>query len=72
MVRHEVRVQVRYKVMTEKTSWIDHTKIHSNYITNKPQRPVTAKTRQPSKLVVTIIQYRWKYNSKRQENNKVQ
>ena len=45
MVRHQVRVQVRYGVMTKVTSRIDHTEIHSNYIGNKPQKPVTVKTR---------------------------
>ena len=72
MVRHKVRVQVRYGVTTEETSQIDRTKIHSNYIGNKPERPVTVKTHQPSRLVVTIVQYRQRYNSKRQENNEVQ
>ena len=57
MVRNQVRVQVRYEITTQKTSWTDRIKIHSNYIENDPQRPVTAKIIRPSKLVVKIVQY---------------
>ena len=44
MVRKQVRVEVRYGITTKETSWIDRTKTYSNYMGNKPQRPVTAKT----------------------------
>ena len=44
MVRHQVRVQVRYEVTIRKTSWTANTKIHSNFIGNRPRRPVTVKT----------------------------
>ena len=43
MVRNQVRVQVRYEVMTCETSQTDHTEIHGNYIGNKPRRPVQRK-----------------------------
>ena len=68
MVRNQVRVQVRYEVTTCRTSQTDHTKSHSNYIKNKPKRPITAKNIQPSTLVVTIIQIRQEINDKIRKN----
>ena len=44
MVRKQVRVEVRYGITTKETSRIDHTETYSNYMGNKPQRPVTVKT----------------------------
>ena len=55
MIRNQVRVQVRYKVTIRETSQIDHIKTYSNYIRNKPTRPVSAKGVQLNKLVVTIV-----------------
>ena len=37
MVRNQVRVQVRYEIKIQKTSWIDRTEIYSNYTRNKPK-----------------------------------
>ena len=54
--------------MTKETSRIDYVKIHSNYMGNKPKRPVTMKIQQPSKLVITIKHFQHRYNNKRQEN----
>ena len=48
MVRNQVRIQVRYEVMTRETSWVDRTE-------NQPKRPVSAENIRPSKLVVTIV-----------------
>ena len=44
MVRNQVRVQVRYGITTRETSWTDCTEMYSNYIKNKPKRPVSAKS----------------------------
>ena len=55
MVRNQVRVQVRYEVMTQETSWVDRTQRHSNNIRSKPKRPASVENLQPSKLVVTIV-----------------
>ena len=55
MVRNQVKVQVRYEVMTQETRWVDHTQTHSNYIRSKPIRPVSVENIQPNKLVVTIV-----------------
>ena len=43
MVRNQVRIQAEYETMTHKTSQMDRTETHSNYIRNKPKRPVLAK-----------------------------
>ena len=56
MVRDQVRVQVRYAVTIRQTNRVDQ--IYSNYIRNKPKRPVPVKSIQPSKQVVTIVQIR--------------
>ena len=55
MVRNQARVQVRYEVMIRETSQVDRTQTYSNYIRNKPKRPVSVKNIRPSKLVVTIV-----------------
>ena len=44
MVTNQVRVQVRHEITTRETSQIDRIEIYSNYIRNKPQRPVSAKS----------------------------
>ena len=60
MVRNQVRNQVRYDTMTQKTSQTDHITTYSNYIEIKLDKSVTAKTIQPSKPIVMIVKYRIK------------
>ena len=43
MVRNQVRIQAKYETMTCTTSQVDRTETHSNYIRNKPKRPVLVK-----------------------------
>ena len=40
MVRNQVRIQAKYETTTRQ---LDHTETYSNYIRNKPKRPVLAK-----------------------------